>query len=144
MDDKILRSGHSGLLSEWSALIAGEDKDQNELARAKAEAKTLYGSIIQLQEERYTKLFEGLKTINQHLQSTFSAIVPSGECYISHASDPVSIFAEGLSVCARYGSSSKYWEVVERCIWGCLTLFSLWKQVRQMSGGQQAVCGLSV
>jgi chromosome segregation ATPase len=55
-----------------------------------------------LQTERFTLLIAGLSGINDNITKIFYELKPGCECYINHATDPISLFSEGVYILTKF------------------------------------------
>lgn len=55
-----------------------------------------------LHETRFTLLMQYLQMINIQLSKIYKKIVPEADCYLSYASNPISLFEEGVTLLAQY------------------------------------------
>lgn len=60
----------------------------------------------QLQEKRFAVLIHYLRLISSKLSETYRRVVPGADCYLSYASNPISLFKEGATLLAQHGQSS--------------------------------------
>lgn len=67
-------------------------------------------SANQLQEERFHLLTNNLRAISKNLSDIYQKIVPGADCYINYATNPISLFQDGISMLALHGQSS--WQEV--------------------------------
>lgn len=63
-----------------------------------------------LQEERFHLLTNKLQAISKNLSDIYQKIVPGADCYINYATNPISLFEDGISMLALHGQSS--WQEV--------------------------------
>ena len=78
-----------------------------------------------LENQRFLTLTTNLREINERLGTLYRRCVPHADCYLSYASNPISLYEEGLTIRAQHGASA-------------------WRDAAQLSGGQQAACSLSL
>eukprot|EP00602_Paraphysomonas_sp_CaronLab_P005490 CAMPEP_0185023262 /NCGR_PEP_ID=MMETSP1103-20130426/5944_1 /TAXON_ID=36769 /ORGANISM="Paraphysomonas bandaiensis, Strain Caron Lab Isolate" /LENGTH=995 /DNA_ID=CAMNT_0027555767 /DNA_START=509 /DNA_END=3496 /DNA_ORIENTATION=+ len=79
------------------------------------------------EDRRFVLLSAALREADRHISCTFLEMTQNqGDCFLSYATDPVSMFSEGVVIFARFGDSKEY------------------REARQLSGGQQAACGLAL
>lgn len=60
----------------------------------------------ELEEERYKLLMRFLSLISAKVSGIYKDIVPGADCYLSYASNPISLFQEGATLFAQHGQSS--------------------------------------
>jgi chromosome segregation ATPase len=103
-----------GILTHYSALVG----KHNELSRVARElhrqAVSLQREANSLQNHRFNMLSAHLGAINRHLSETYRRVVPGADCYMSYASNQISLFEEGIVLMAQHGRSA-WREVSAEC-----------------------------
>lgn len=95
----------------------------------------------ELEEERYNTLIKFLSLISAKVSGIYKKIVPGADCYLSYASNPISLFQEGAILFAQYGQSSwrevlKYMLLIKVCTSNRVTFYVQQgeKSVRRSAG----------
>jgi hypothetical protein len=60
----------------------------------------------QIQQERFHQLNDSLNEINSKMADNYSYLKPEGECFLSFAPNPISLFEEGVRIVAQHDKGS--------------------------------------
>jgi chromosome segregation ATPase len=59
-----------------------------------------------LQQKRIKLLMHHLGVLSTKLSTVYKRIVPGADCYLNYATNPISLFQEGVTLVAQHGQSS--------------------------------------
>lgn len=59
-----------------------------------------------LQQKRIKLLMHHLSVLSTTLSAVYRKIVPGADCYLNYATNPISLFQEGVTLVAQHGQSS--------------------------------------
>lgn len=98
---------------------------QEQIQASKLEISELEKTSRQLEDVKFHRLTRALEDINRELRTVYRTLYPQGDCYIDYAPDPVCLARQGLQMMVNPDGSK-------------------WREVKMLSGGQQAGCGIAV
>ena len=94
------------MVSKYVNLIAQYDRVRSQATDLNNQALDEQRRANKLQEERFHLLTNNLRAINKALSVIYQKIVPGADCYINFATNPISLFEDGISMLAIHGQSS--------------------------------------
>jgi chromosome segregation ATPase len=98
---------------------------EEEIEGKRIAMQNLHSESMDAATKRFRSVSRALSSINVSIATFYERLVDNGECYLSYASDSLSLFAEGVQMIARSENRP-------------------WTDINKLSGGQQAACGVSV
>ena len=98
---------------------------ENAVTTLKRKLQSSLSRVDTLTAERGRIFLEGVKQINSRFRALFRALCHDGDCCLEMASTPAVLFSEGLTLSARPPRSE-------------------WTRFEQLSGGQKALCAVSL
>ena len=98
------------IVSKYINLIAQYNTFRSQANDLNEQALEVQRSANKLQEERFHLLTNNLRAISKSLSNIYQKIVPGADCYINYATNPISLFEDGISMLALHGQSS--WQEV--------------------------------
>lgn len=142
LEVKLSALDSSAIICSAGSLIESELSLTKEKTHLQAIASHEHQQSLELHQQRFKRLSMALSSVNDYLEVTYRQLVPAGDCFVRYPRDPVSLFEEGLTVCARSLDKMVGDDV---CVgrFRCEEGGRYW-EARQLSGGQQAACGLAV
>ena len=63
-------------------------------------------AAVALENDRFTQLLTHVRRINERLAAVYRRVVPRADCYLEHASNPISLFQEGVKLKAQHGAGA--------------------------------------
>ena len=113
------------IFSDYQAMCHRHQEYGTQAATLHQQALNARRHANELENQRFLTLTTNLRDINERLGALYRRCVPSADCYLAYASNPISLYEEGLTIRAQHGASA-------------------WRDAAQLSGGQQAACSLSL